>query len=362
MTDVDAVIIGAGVAGLRCASNLNRAGLRVRILEARSRIGGRLDAFEAGGSSFDLGATWFWSNEPRIAQLIETEQIEVFAQHLDGDALLHTAEGTQRADGNPIDVPSGRFVDGARSVTSALAAHLPVDSIELGVAATAVTRLDDCLRVETHAGTAITAHAVVLALPPALAINLMTFTPALPARVEQLAAVVPVWMGATTKVVAVYERPFWRDDGLAGSAMSYVGPLREIHDMSAPDGGPGALFGFAASPGNGEVIAVEAVLAQLVDLFGPAAAAPIEIRVLDWSEEEFTSPPGALGMQAYQTYGHPSLAEPLFGGALTWASTETSPVSPGHIEGALFAGDRSAQLTLDHLLSTSLNDVRESTP
>lgn len=41
-TEVDVVILGAGCAGLMAARTLQRAGRRVRVLEARSRVGGRV--------------------------------------------------------------------------------------------------------------------------------------------------------------------------------------------------------------------------------------------------------------------------------------------------------------------------------
>lgn len=39
---VDVIVIGAGVAGLAAARTLSRAGLRVEIVDARNRIGGRI--------------------------------------------------------------------------------------------------------------------------------------------------------------------------------------------------------------------------------------------------------------------------------------------------------------------------------
>lgn len=55
--DWDVVVIGAGVSGLRAAMELEGQGLKVKVLEARSRIGGRLHTLddvpgspEAGGS------------------------------------------------------------------------------------------------------------------------------------------------------------------------------------------------------------------------------------------------------------------------------------------------------------------------
>src|SRR5262245_35062697 len=38
----DAVVIGAGISGLACAKNLIEQGLKVALLEAKSRIGGRI--------------------------------------------------------------------------------------------------------------------------------------------------------------------------------------------------------------------------------------------------------------------------------------------------------------------------------
>jgi len=41
--DTDVLIIGAGAAGLAAARELSHAGIRVIILEARDRIGGRIN-------------------------------------------------------------------------------------------------------------------------------------------------------------------------------------------------------------------------------------------------------------------------------------------------------------------------------
>jgi len=41
-TDLDVIVLGAGVAGLKAARDLHDAGLRVAVLEARDRIGGRI--------------------------------------------------------------------------------------------------------------------------------------------------------------------------------------------------------------------------------------------------------------------------------------------------------------------------------
>src|SRR5579862_5350155 len=59
--DLDAIVIGAGAAGLGAASALRAAGLRTVVLEASSRIGGRAwtrRPERLGGEIFDQGALW----------------------------------------------------------------------------------------------------------------------------------------------------------------------------------------------------------------------------------------------------------------------------------------------------------------
>lgn len=52
------IVIGAGVSGLSCARKLAESGMRVRVLEARERIGGRISTYHPadGGPGLELGA------------------------------------------------------------------------------------------------------------------------------------------------------------------------------------------------------------------------------------------------------------------------------------------------------------------
>lgn len=54
----DAIIVGAGIAGLRAAQLLQQNGQGVLLLEARNRIGGRVWTDDYNGLPLDLGASW----------------------------------------------------------------------------------------------------------------------------------------------------------------------------------------------------------------------------------------------------------------------------------------------------------------
>jgi hypothetical protein len=55
-------VIGAGVAGLRCADVLIQSGVKVTIYEARDRVGGRVHQVESAGRLIDLGPNWVHGN------------------------------------------------------------------------------------------------------------------------------------------------------------------------------------------------------------------------------------------------------------------------------------------------------------
>ncbi len=106
--------------------------------------------------------------------------------------------------------------------------------------------------------------------------------PKVPRRPAQRDALLqtPTWMAGQAKLIALYDEPFWRADGLSGDVISHCGPLGEIHDASPLAEGPAALFGLVGVPPSvrsGRQDALEeAAVAQLEKLFGQPAARPRE--------------------------------------------------------------------------------------
>lgn len=342
----DVVIVGAGVAGLAVAAALHERDVDAVVFEARDRVGGRLfSAAPPGERRLDLGATWFWPQERRVRALVDALDIASFAEHPAGDAMYHVDGGAQRLDGNPLDTACFRFGDGADSLALALADRLPTGALALGTPVRRVEHDDERLVVVADRYTMRATH-VVIAVPPALASSAIEFVPGLTEPLAGVAASTPVWMGSTTKVVIRYPTRFWRARGLAGSAISHVGPIRELHDISGPDGEPPALFGFVTGPADAPTVGADDVIAQLVEIFGPDAAHATDVSIQDWRREAWTSPALRGRLDDYRTYGHAVYQQPSWEGRLHWSSTETATDSPGHVEGALAAAERTAEAVL----------------
>jgi monoamine oxidase len=70
--EVDVVVIGAGLAGLVAARDLQRAGRSVVVLEARDRVGGRtLNQELGGGKVVEAGGQWIGPTQDRLAALAD---------------------------------------------------------------------------------------------------------------------------------------------------------------------------------------------------------------------------------------------------------------------------------------------------
>ena len=327
--------------------------MRVTVLEARGRTGGRL---ASNGDGLDLGASWYWPGEHRVAALVDEFGIDVHDHFLAGDAMYDDPAAAVRLDGNPIDVASFRFSTGADSLTDALHDRLESHDhsdvrLDSHVQSVRVHPSGVAVGVETNGNAGaeeLDADHVVIALPPALATSAIRFEPALPSDLVAVAERTPVWMGAITKVVARYASAFWRERGLSGSAVSHRGPMREIHDLSGPGAEPAALFGFASTTASSGPVNDGDVRDQLVRLFGPEAATPLELTLTDWRTEPLTSPSGVEEITDYSTFGHRVFQGPTLSGRVHWTSTETAPVAAGHIEGALAAAERTATHIAEH--------------
>lgn len=338
--NVDVLVIGGGASGLATAWQLDCAGVDVLLLEARDRFGGRILTVD----QCDLGPSWIWPGQPRVAGLLRQLGIASFEQFCRGKTLLQSQTGATTVLDQPSPMTGALRIDGGVGrMMDALAKGMNPERVRLKTRVHSVSIDGDTVSVQTMSDAGqqqVRASRVAIAIPPRLAAEIV-FDPALPNAVLQQLRSTPTWMAGHAKFFATYEKPFWRELGLCGSVMSQKGPMAEIHDASPMDESQFSLFGFLGIPPQRRAVfnsdeGTQMAIGQLVDLFGEAAAKPISVQYQDWTLEQFTS---AAADRTPQTR-HPSNGLHLELGQnwderIRFISSEASFANGGLIEGAL---------------------------
>jgi monoamine oxidase len=242
-----------------------------------------------------------------------------------------------------------RFEGGAAVICDRMAERLG-RRIELGAPVRRIVHGSRAARVVSE-GFDVRAKRVIVAIPPTLA-GRIDYDPPLPEARDQLTQRLP--QGALIKVAAVYPEPFWREEGLNGTAISTDGYVNATFDNSPQDGKPGVLFGFVGGDRAREFLGLSkserrrAALASLTEMFGPKAARPREYFETNWIRERWSRgcPVAIAGPGTLIGYG-PELRRPA--GRIHWAGTETSTYWNGYMDGAVRAGERAAREVLDEL-------------
>jgi monoamine oxidase len=242
-----------------------------------------------------------------------------------------------------------RFEGGSQLIAKRLARKLGA-RVELGTPVG---------RIEVHRGGVrvvskrhiVTARRVIVAVPPVLA-GRIRYAPALPASRTGLTQAMP--QGTLLKVTAVYDRPFWRDKGLNGTAVSLNGPVNATFDDSPPEGSPGVLFGFVGGDEarrfrtQSKADRRAAVLKNFATYFGDEALGARRYFDTDWPGAKWSrgGPVGIAGPGVLLQHG-PALRAPV--GPIHWAGTETSNYWNGYMDGAVRSGKRAAREVMDEL-------------
>lgn len=96
-TLVDVVVIGAGLSGLRAATEFQSAGLSYVVLEAENRVGGKtlsLPASSNGTALVDMGAAWINdSNQSEMFRLAQEFGFDLIVQRAEGGSLAESMGG-----------------------------------------------------------------------------------------------------------------------------------------------------------------------------------------------------------------------------------------------------------------------------
>ncbi|KAF2777009.1 NAD(P)/FAD-dependent oxidoreductase [Streptomyces sp. OM5714] len=90
----DAVVVGAGLAGLACALDLCRAGWRVALLEASDGVGGRMSTDRRDGFLLDRGFQVFNTSYPQVKRRLELRSLRL--RPFTAGVVAHTSHGPVR--------------------------------------------------------------------------------------------------------------------------------------------------------------------------------------------------------------------------------------------------------------------------
>jgi monoamine oxidase len=168
------------------------------------------------------------------------------------------------------------------------------------------------------------------------------FTPPLPAPHYGLSR---SWrLGALSKAFVAYERPFWREQGLSGEAVSDDSTVFLTFDVSPAPDGPGILMVFCDARGFDHHDRDERsrlVVRHLMHLYGDDARRIIGYEDFAWGNDDFApgGPNPAVAPGVWTGFGR-YLREPV--GRIHWAGTETADQYSGTMNGAILSGHRAA--------------------
>ncbi|RWN36172.1 flavin monoamine oxidase family protein [Mesorhizobium sp.] len=95
----DVVIVGAGFTGLSAALELKKAGVDFLLLEARDRVGGRVESMEIGlGERVDSGGQFLCEDMPELMALVEARGKTLVETYVKGEFITQPRMSAQQAD------------------------------------------------------------------------------------------------------------------------------------------------------------------------------------------------------------------------------------------------------------------------
>lgn len=443
----DVVIIGAGPCGLTAATELQRAGLSVAVLEARDRVGGRTWTDTIDGAMLEIGGQWVSPDQTALLRTLDRLGLETFPRYREGESvyidpqgrrtrytgeMFPVGEDTEREMNRLIEIldklaaeigasepwahPRARELDtisfhhwlrqqsadeeacnniglfvaggmltkpahafsvlqavlmaasagsfsnlvddgfildkrvvgGMQQVSQRLAGQLGADVVlsspvrtlrwpgEDGGAGEGVTAVSDNVTVK--------ARYAVMAVPPNL-YSRVSYEPPLPRRQHQMHQ--HQSLGLVIKVHAVYETPFWREEGLSGTCFGAGALVQEVYDNTNHGDSRGTLVGFVSDEKADAVFELDAgerkaaILASIADYLGGQALTPAVYYESDWGSEEWTRGAYAASydLGGLHRYGKDQL-KPV--GPIYWASSDLAAEGYQHVDGAIRLGEATA--------------------
>ncbi len=232
-----------------------------------------------------------------------------------------------------------RVVGGLQQVPLLLAERLG-DDVVLDQPVNEVRTTEDGVTVVTDNGLTVRGRYVILAHAPIL-YPWIEFDPPLPRLKQQLHQ--HLSMGFVIKVHAVYDRPFWREKGLSGTAFSPYELSHEAYDNTNHGDERGTLVGFVSDRNADDLFRVSAeerkarILESLSHYYGDEAKHPVVYFESDWGAEEWTrgAYAASFDLGGLHRYGA-DLRTPV--GRIHFACSDMAGAGYQHVDGAIRMG------------------------
>lgn len=372
---LDVAVVGGGLSGLMVAHFLNNSNISGsnnkegnkkiswKLFEASSRIGGRLqnDVGSDGRSrKIDLGGAWVWPRHQltimRTLVNNPTLDIEIFLQPGGG----YRGSATTRIVGGAVEFPNKIYNE--LKDTSNVHLECPVVAIRKNP--------DRTVSIELKDGKIIRCSHAVLAVPPRIISEKVSFYPDLPKAKARAMSESETWMAGVTKVALVYQGSpsFWP---LVVSEADNILPPRERRPaFQVYDGSPlqstnddtddkisvltfFTLANLSNDKNDDDMLAKDCAEQLCSSLSGQAIRkVPVldkfirsfdEFYIKRWPHEPYISHnKDPMGIAPHPE-PIPELAKSEWDGSLLFAGTETDQSSPGVMEGAVGAAIRVAE-------------------
>ena len=190
----------------------------------------------------------------------------------------------------------------------------------------------------------VNARFVIMAVPPNL-YSRVSFNPPLPRRQHQMHQ--HQSLGLVIKVHAVYSSPFWREDGLSGTAFGAGAIVQEVYDNTNHEDPRGTLVGFVSDEKADAMFELSAedrrraILESIASFLGEKALEPEVYYESDWGSEEWTRGAYAASydLGGLHRYGKDQL-KPV--GPIYWSSSDLAAEGYQHVDGAVRMGQITA--------------------
>jgi len=339
------IIIGAGLSGLLTAYRLKQKGIPFKILEARTRVGGRINTvYGTDNTPVEMGATWFGNQHKYLIALLKELGINYFEQYMEGTVFFQPfstspAESIQI----PIQPPSYRISGGTSNLINTLYQKLDKDDVLLDQPVKEIKFHKNSVQV--IAKDVFEGNRVILCIPPKLWAKKILFEPHLPIDLMNIATQTHTWMEDSIKIALTYNQPFWEQENLSGTLFSNTGPITELYDHSNQERSKYALCGFVNSSFQSLTYAErrDRVINQIKNVFGVKAEKFMDYEECIWSKEEDTFVESDSSLFPHQNNGNPIFSKSFFDDKLLISSSESASEFPGYMDGAVYSANVTAK-------------------